>query len=308
VRIIRAAGFVFILAVSFASPGRAVEIMTSTGPIYNTSAPTGTNIPEWETGWTQPAGETEGTYTTGWNYVGQVDGGASGTYLGDGWVLTAGHVGAGYFALAGQSYDLVANSAQNIDSGSVDLTLFQINTTSDNTGAVLNLPALTLSMTDPTAFAYGTTGSSVAMIGFGGGQGDTWGLNTVTQVNVPIMVEGYSYVSNDFLTYTGTNTYDNPDGPGSESIINNAQVVSGDSGGGDFIYDTTTGQWELAGINEGAGTDNGQELSAFVQLHTYAGDIQGITGTPEPPASFLLGLGFVLMWGANRFRQRRRRP
>jgi len=54
---------------------------------YDTTAPTSANIPNWNTGW--PASN-----ATGWNYVGQ-DNGSSAVYLGNGWVLTAAHVGAG---------------------------------------------------------------------------------------------------------------------------------------------------------------------------------------------------------------------
>ncbi|MCE0496608.1 MAG: serine protease [Methylacidiphilales bacterium] len=302
-RLNREIGFVLILAMAFANPGRAVQI--EPGMTYNTTAPTGTNVPNWDTGWAQPAGEPEGTNVTGWDYVGQVNG-LSGTYLGDGWVLTAAHVGAGNLTLDGQTYDVLSNTTQDIyaTSNQVDLVLFQVDTTS-TTGATLDLPALTISTNDPTAFAYGTTGSSVVMIGYGGGS-KSWGLNTVTLVNytTPVSAGGHNYVSNDFFTYTGTTTY------GNESVTNDAQLVSGDSGGGDFIYNAATGQWELAGINEVKGTftnnqDETQNLSGFVQLDTYEPQIEAdITAVPEPPAPLLLGFGLVLLWGVKRLRRR----
>ncbi len=80
------------------------------------------------------------------------------------------------------------------------------------------------------------------MIGFGGGQGETWGYDTVTKVEVVAQVSGYT--SRDFSTAFATTS------AGSSSVTNTAQLVSGDSGGGDFIYDTASGKWMLAEINE----------------------------------------------------------
>jgi hypothetical protein len=294
-KMVRASGFVLILAMALTGLGRAVE----TGSTYDTTAPNGTTIPNWETGWAQPPNEPEGTYVTGWNYVGVVffnGGSASGAYLGNGWVLTAGHVGIGNIVLGGNTYQAIAGSSQSISnaSGTADLCLYRINTTSLNNGTVLNLPPLILRTSNPVAFAYGTTGSSVILIGYGGGQGyESWGINTITQINQPITPGGYTYISNDFLTATGTTTSDNPHGPGSQSVTNNAQLVGADSGGGDFIYNAATGQWELAGINEVMGTfDSGQGFSGFVQVNTYASQINSLFNPPssDSPTMPLPGL------------------
>ncbi len=291
-RMIHAIAFVFSLATAFATLGHAVQ----SGSGFDTTPPTSTDIPNWNTGWGSDS-------VTGWDYVGQVND-ASGTYLGNGWVLTAGHVGEGDFTLNGVTYDSTG-PAYNITVGSstVDLTLFQI----ANAPA---LPALTLSMTDPTALAYGTPGSQVVMIGYGGGAGKTWGLNTITQVNQSITPDGMSYVSNDFLTYTGNFTVYNSDHTDSQTIYNPAQLVGGDSGGGDFIYNATTGTWELAGINEVMGNDDvtNQPLSGSVQVDTYAAEIEDImaTATPEPPLGLLLGMGCCSIWGVMRWRQRKK--
>jgi hypothetical protein len=272
---------------------------------FVTTPPAGTVVPNWDTGWAQPANEPQGTYVTGWDYVGQVGGGPSGTYLGDGWVLTAAHVGAANFSLDNQTYDLVPNSAVGISGGSVDLTLFQISTTSLN-GTLLDLPTLTLSSSDPTPFSYRHAGSQVVMIGYGVAN-KSWGLNTITNINISVTPDGMGYVSNDFFTLTGTTTVTNWNGTRSKSIVNNAQLVGGDSGGGDFIYNVATGQWELAGINEVNGTDDdNQELSGFVQVDTYAQQIESITGIPgltlaatSEPSTWLLvlpGCLLLLYW------------
>jgi hypothetical protein len=276
---------IILLAAFLLTPARAVE----NGSSYQTMEPTSTQVPNWTTGW--GAGG-----ITGWDYVGQVNA-ASGIYLGNGWVLTAGHVGTGNFVLGGNTYALIVGSSQSISNGygTADLCLFQIDTTSLNNSAVLTLPPLVLATLDPIPFAYGTPGTSVVIIGYGGGQGESWGFNTITQTNIPIpiTVNGNNFDSNDFLTLTGVTTYDNPQGPGSQSITNNAQLVFGDSGGGVFNYNAVTNQWNLAGLNEVTGTDDsGQDLSGFVQLDTYASQIEAIAGPPpnDSPTMPLPGL------------------
>lgn len=279
----------FFLAAFLLLPAHAVEMNDNSGNlngVFNTTAPTSTDIANWNTGWGSPG-------ITGWNYVGQMTvGGASGVYLGNGWVLTAAHVGASNFTLNGTTYTAISGSAQNI--GTADLTLFQIST-------LPSLPSLTLSLAPPVPFSQFQPGSSVAMLGFGGGHGETWGLDTVTQINQTVDLHpSFPYISNDFLTINGT--YHD----GSATNINSYQLVGGDSGGGDFIFNVGTQTWELAGINEitGTGTFNGQDvgLSGMVQLNTYAAQIQSVVATPEPETWALLGLGFFCLWGWSRRR------
>lgn len=282
------------LAALILTPVWAVENVSSPTCPYQTKQPTNDQVPNWTTGW-------GGSEITGWNYVGQVNS-ASGVYLGNGWVLTAAHVGIGNFVLDGNTYIAVPGSAQSISNadGTADLCLFQIYTLSSNNGTLLNLPPLVLATSDPVAFAYGTPGTSVVLIGYGGGQGETWGYNTITQINQAVTPDGYSYVSNDFLTVTGTTT------DGGQSITNNAMLVLYDSGGGDFTYNTATSQWNLAGINEVTGTDEdtGQDLSGFEQLDTYAAQINGIitppTDTPTMPLPGLFVMGCLFFLAASR--------
>lgn len=267
------AGWV-ILALCFTGEAWAVEV----GSNFQTTAPSGTDIANWNAGWAESG-------ITGWNYVGEINGAASGTYLGDGWVLTAGHVGPGTFDLDGNSYSEISGSARTI--GSADLSLFQIDTTS-TTGAVLSLPSLILSAAAPVPF-NGTAGSSVVMTGYGDpGQSESWGVNTVTQIDQLVTLPGTSYLTTDFLTASGTTT------AGGNSITNSALLIGGDSGGGDFIRNPVTGLWELAGINEAVGTsDQGQTLSAFVQLSAYAPQIEAIVQPVPLPATVWLLLGGI---------------
>jgi hypothetical protein len=293
----RLQALLFLAAVIFSiPPARAVEYDINTGS-YVTTPPddtaSGYSAPGWDTGWS-------GSGVTGWDYVGLIDG-ASGVYLGNGFVLTAAHVGAGNFTLDGTTYSVVANSAQNI--GTADLTLFQISSSPE-------LPALTLAQSTPTAAGY-SAGSAVVMIGYGGGQGETWGENNVTQVNQT--VTGISpYTSTDFYTLNGTYYYHH----GTGSFTNTAQLVSGDSGGGDFIYNSTTGLWELAGINEAyltdSNTNNTPVGSAMVQLSSYAtainADMLAAETTPEPPTWMLVLIPLLAAQGWSYWRRAYPRP
>jgi len=257
-------------------PLHAVEV----GSGFNTTAPTNSDIANWNssTAWGASG-------ITGWDYVGQING-ASGVYLGNGWVLTAAHVGAGSFLLDGTTYSVVSGSSQSITTtgfGTADLILFQIST-------LPTLPNLTLSLSTP------ALGSSVAMLGYGGGGGnETWGLNSVTANNllVPLTAGSTTYKSADFETAYGTTAYG----------TNNAQLIVGDSGGGDFIYNTFTGKWELAGINEGVDASHNSYL---VQLSYYNSQIAPIVATPEPGTWVLLVMGLTFLGYCSRYRDRLR--
>lgn len=245
-------------------PIASVRAVQSNGS-YTTTPPTVSN---WNNGW--PAND-----ITGWDYVGWING-ASGVYLGNGWVVTAGHVGFGNFVLSGQTYQADASTVKTIlrNGSTADITVFHLLTQPA-------LPTLTISTALPVAFSATVPGTQVVMLGMGGGLGLTWGTNTVTATNVGVTPEGYPFTSVDFLTDLGTVTR------GSSSISNGTVVVGGDSGGGAFVYNSTTAKWELAGINEVVGTytDTGQTFSGLVQFNKYYGQINAIVqSTPSTPA------------------------
>jgi len=258
--------FVFVLVTQAIS----VEIDEGNSVSFNTSAPTSSEIPDWNSGW----GASD---VTGWDYVGTVNG-ASAVYLGNNWVITAAHVGAGTFSLGGTSYTVVSGSAQGVtksNGDTVDLTLFQI-----MQGP--NLPALSISSTQS---APPQIGSAVAMIGYGGGQ-ETWGLNTVTNIHYKLQIS--SYTSNDFVTNFDSSTLNGA------NFSNFAVLIPGDSGGGDFIYNPSTGNWMLSGINEAV---DGNGDSFMVELNRDAWEIGGITAVPEPRSFGLLCAGvYALLW------------
>ena len=242
-------------ALLLSATSRAVEVTTITGTSFNTIAPTAATIPNWTTGWARCG-------ITAWNYVGQVND-ASGVYLGNGWAITAGHVGNGDLTLLGTDYPLVRGSNHSIlnsDGTSADLVVFKL-------AQAPNLPSLTILPTDPIPFSQSQAGNTIATIGYGGGKGETWGYNTITAINVLAQVS--SFTSNDLETALGTVT------EGASSVTNKAFFIGGDSGGGDFIFNTSTQTWMLAGLNEAV---DGSNDSFMVQLDTYASQIDAITG------------------------------
>ena len=276
---------IILLAIFATKPAWAV----ATGNSFQTTQPTNVQVPYWTIGWPKSG-------TTGWNYVGQAAG-ASGIYLGNGWVLTAAHVGIGAFILNGVTYQAVAGSGhyltvKNADgsTSTPDLILYQLATSPP-------LSPLTISQNAPVPLSQNQTGSSVVMIGYGGGSGESWGYDSVDYINYYPVTLGY-YNSNDFIAFFGT-YYSGAVG-NSLSTTNNSSLVGGDSGGGDFIYNPSTQMWELAGINEviGSGTVNNQKvsISGFVQLSSYATQIDAIVNASIPSDSPTLPIpGLLIM-------------
>ncbi len=261
-----------------------VEVLVDGGPgsMINTDAPTSADIPNWDIGWGESG-------ITGWDYLGYINGGDSAVYLGNNWVMTEGHVGPGNFDLGANTYDYVPGSVQDIvsASGTADLILFRIAQAPD-------LPALNIESAAPTPLSASQSGDLVAMLGNGGAK--SWALNTVTAIGVPEMIGGYSYVTTDFETACGTTT------AGSNSATNAGVLITGDSGGPDFIYDSVTGTWMLAGINEKIDDNND---SYMVQLSSYSTQINKVVSVPEPRSPLLGVLAFtalILPWHS--FRRR----
>jgi hypothetical protein len=269
-----------LLLMAFARAGAVEQFVEGSGT-FDTTAPTSANIPDWGAGWGESG-------VSGWDYVGDINGSDSAVYLGNNWVITAAHVGTGTFILNGVSYAQVPGSAQGIvnATGTADLTLFQI-------VEAPALPPLIIEAMTPAALSGSETGDLVAMIGNGGGK--SWGLNTVTAVNVPEMISGHSFITTDFETALGTTT------TGSNSATNEATLVIGDSGCAGFIYNTTTGRWTLAGIGEKIDSNND---SYMMQLSAYASQINATVAVPEPDEWVLAGLALVLLITPRSFRRR----
>lgn len=248
--------------------------------------------------------------------------GASAIYLGNRWVLTASHVGAGNVVLGSNTYTVSGPVTQLTNEGTsgmtanTDMVLFQINTDP-------GLPALTISAGSPSA------GQSLVMIGNGanrnaarnyysvaqgpnpgddiwtalggpgpglvptfegsGGSAVRWGTNNVEGVNIN--------ANAGFGTVRSFNTLFNDD-----PVLrpNEAQGVLGDSGSPVFRKNGAT--WELLGLTHAVGSvsgyDNipgfpatslpGESTTFIADLSFYRNQILSII--PEPGSAALAAL------------------
>lgn len=184
----------------------------------------------------------------GFANVGVTSTGHSGVYLGDGWVLTANHVGPVAITLKGVSYPPVVGSVVRLDNPSgpqPDLIVYRIN-------GFPALPAVVLSSGAPSTpdellcigNGWNRTASQTSWntnwqeapppvySGFKRGVGKSlrWGRNRVNATNVDV---------ND--TRSITVAFDQAGGSSHEF-----QAVSGDSGGGCFLK--RAGTWQLVGL------------------------------------------------------------
>ena len=213
-------------------------------------------------------------------------GGASVTYLGNGWGITAGHVTINAqfdtVKFGGTPYNVNVNSItylKNSDGSYADLKLFHLTTTP-------NLPSIL-----PSLITSSTPAGGVIMIGngFSTGTEEYWNVNTSNPNNYvwtpepsqpanpgPNDVAGYSLVTNHTIrwgensiiasnVYVQTSSFtdannvthplningyvtqlDNQAYTGVTPLPSEAQGTNGDSGGGVFSF--VNNQWVLSGI------------------------------------------------------------
>jgi hypothetical protein len=192
-----------------------------------------------------------------WASVGYVNG-ASCTYLGAGWVLTAAHVGAGNAEFGGVLYPWDGTSVRltNSDRTSTDMVMFHL-------ASLPPLPRIALSTTVPAST------STVDMMGFGciAGAGVTnfgsysgfywsssgfksWGDNHPTG--------GTSVINSQNGNVTVFSTTFNS----SSQTANECEAAAGDSGGAVFIKSGST--WQLTGMVAAISTIVGQSNNASV--------------------------------------------
>lgn len=202
----------------------------------------------------------------------------SGVYLGNRWVLTAGHVGAGAVTIGGTSYAVQAGSAIRLrtpdDAGVTDLALFRL-------AADPGLPELALAAETPGA------GTAVTMIGCGRTRGAAVGYNSNWELNgTPFSYSGYAWgtAAKSWGTNELAGTVTANDGygvcellvttftSGAGATANEAQGAIYDSGGA--VFAKISGAWRLAGIMVTIGTYPGQPGStAIFGNATYAMDL-----------------------------------
>jgi hypothetical protein len=253
-----------------------------------------------------------------------------GSSLGNYWVLTANHVGAGSITLGGTSYNHVSGSETRIKNptGSglsefTDLLVFRID--SDPALPNLNISATVPAVgsevtligdgldrdtsltswtvdTSPDPFTWSEGGASPNASGFKslGTTTMRWGTNVITDQGSDTVIDAGSGDSRAIKL-----TYDQGGGD------NEATLAGGDSGGALFYKNGS--DWELAGILQAIGTFSGQpsNTSVFGNL-AYAGDLSfyrdeilTVTAVPEPLHSPLaLSLGAVLIACVHRRRRK----
>ena len=236
-----------------------------------------------------------------WANVGGVNG-ASGIYLGGGWVLTAAHVGPGDFGLSGAqfAYDGISHRLTNSDGTATDMIMFHLST-------LPGLPPLMLASNNPSALApidmvaYGyIAGSSQTNIGsytgfyWSGAGFKSWGNNKVKATGLT--------VNGGFGNLSAFSTdFSNPTTSGSAS--NEAQAAAGDSGGAVFQQNGST--WQLVGMIDAIGPMSGQptdaavygELTYLANIATYRGQVQAWIASTVPKLSVsLAGAQVQVCW------------
>jgi hypothetical protein len=177
----------------------------------------------------------------GWANIGRRSGYPA-VYLGNGWVITAWHVGAGDVVLGGVTHHALPESAVRLGTGdgppAADLVVFRIEPRPD-------LPALPIRPTPP------KVGDPALLIGAGCNRGDatswngmkgfTWGpISTLRWGTNRVAAVGIDVRASDTVTPGFALRFD----PGETRF--EAQAAVGDSGGPVFI--PRQGRFELAGI------------------------------------------------------------
>jgi hypothetical protein len=225
--------------------------------------------------------------------------GLSAVYLGNGWVLTANHVGAGDSSFENVLYPWAIGSdvrLQNPDDSDADLLMFR-----------LELPFPPLPDL-PIASAAPANDASLVMIGNGRNRGDP----TTWNPPGPGSVDGYLYGPGGTKRW-GTNRAEVPpafeaafgtwifgsvfDQSGGGYTTHEAQAATGDSGGAAFALNGTS--YELAGILIGIGTFQGQPTETALHGNaTYAADLsvyrdEIIETMPEPARGLFAGAALL---------------
>jgi len=230
---------------------------------------------------------TENPIFFGWDYAGEVNA-SSGTYLGDGWVINANHVGPGDLVLDGTVYPWIPGTEVRLrtnPSNLADLVVFGI-------WPHPNLAPLVIRTTPPPVGEFlimigsGVNRGSDAswdpngplppppepLVGWnwGSGRAKRWGTNEVESLTTGLISGTVSF-------YT---SFDD------SQVLPEAQTANGDSGGA--VFSLNAGSTQLAGIIYAAGPTPGQtpgtalftNLTFVARLDFYRAEIEAITAVP----------------------------
>jgi len=238
-----------------------------------------------------------------WANVGTLNGG-SGVYLGNGWVLTAAHIGIGTFHVAQADFpsDGTYYRLTNSDGSLTDMDLFHLSIKP-------NLPTLPLASSAPPAstqidmIGYGRIAGS-AQTNFGSFTGfywsptemKSWGHNLVKSGGVTTINAGYGNVTAFATDFTQ---------PGSSgATTDEGQAASGDSGGAAFESSGST--WLLAGMLDAISTYETQPANTAVygnatysaNIATYRNQLLALMGLSAQPTLSIAtsGTNVVVCW------------
>ncbi len=260
-RLLLAAIFLLLLP----RPAIAVLIATGTGT-ENTSAPG----------------------FAGWDYVGDVNGN-TGTYIGNGWVITANHVGPGDFTLDGVVYPWVTGSDVRLESlpGTLaDLVVFSIY-------PYPLLPPLSI------ATAPLQVGELLFMIGCGRDRGTATSYDPNGELPPPPdEIFGWNWAGSSTKRW-GTNSVSALTGGlllgtvafetlfDDGQVLPEAQATDGDSGGAVFSLNSPTN--DLVGIMYAVGPSPGQpsntalytNITFMARMEWYRDEILSIAVAPD---------------------------
>jgi len=193
-----------------------------------------------------------------WANVGSVNDG-SGTYIGNGWVLTAAHVGAGPIAFDSGTFqpDGRVIRLKNPDTSLADMLLYHLVLTPGLPDSVISssTPAVA-SLVD--LVGYGRIRGSAEQsyssddgpkVGFNWSDNGikSYGTNQIQSGVETLTVFGAGSFRGFILDFTPTPTLFTPPPP-FVNTVREAQVATGDSGGAVFYKNGAT--WELAGMIE----------------------------------------------------------
>ncbi|MBI83274.1 MAG: hypothetical protein CMJ81_08775 [Planctomycetaceae bacterium] len=240
-----------------------------------------------------------------WDHVGNIVGAnGSAVYLGNGWAITAKHVGVtGNFELNGTTY---TSSGPSVELAGVDMELFQLDTLPPESGVRLRETPV-------------TTGEQITLIGYGFNRNSgeipltidgfladgyerattnlkTWGTNQVTAVNLLFPAIGTGFTADFDDPHPGLNNA----GADSDEAI----ATLGDSGSAAFTFDGL--QWELAGLTVTASSINQantnyvfysqpnlESITGFLAIDNQRTTIQ--VTIPEPASACLMLLAVILL-------------
>lgn len=223
-----------------------------------------------------------------WPYVGTING-ASAVYLGNGWALTAYHVGAGNMLLGTNLLSYTGNYTRltNSDGSGTDVILVQLT-------PKLSLPTLPLARSSPNAsnvvwvIGYGkTAGSQETLVnGFAGftwsvNGHKSWGNNRLTDAGLIDADGGFGKLTFFVMDFS---TSASPD-----RVSQEAQAAAGDSGGG--VFQQRDDAWFLVGMMDAISQMPGQLAESAVygnatycgDIATYRSQILTVMGAPPEP-------------------------